>query len=121
MVCTIIPAIIIVAVMNNAGTQTSGIVGVLPKNPPPDALADSTNPFTTAPITTIIGINIETIMNCSEVEDSPSIKLSKFTRLSFASFSAIDLSQSITLVSSSIDIIKLERTFLNPEESVFLI
>ena len=55
-----------VAVINNAGTQTSGIVGVFPKNPPPEALADSTSPLTTAPITTMIGISIETIMNCSE-------------------------------------------------------
>ncbi len=53
-----------VAVINNAGTQTSGIVGVFPKNPPPEALADSTSPLTTAPITTIIGISIETIINC---------------------------------------------------------
>ena len=110
-----------VAVINSAGTQTSGIVGVFPKNPPPEALADSTSPLTTAPITTIIGISIETIINCSDVEDKPSMKLSKLTRLSLASFSAIDLNLSMTLVSSSIDIIKLDRTFLSPEESVFRI
>ena len=70
-----------VAVINNAGTQTSGIVGVFPKNPPPEALADSTSPLTTAPITTIIGISIETIINCSDVEDKPSMKSVSYTHL----------------------------------------
>ena len=55
-----------VAIRKRAGTQVSGIVGVLPMNPPPAALADSTNPLTTAPITTMIGINMDTIRNCSE-------------------------------------------------------
>ena len=112
---------VIVAIMKRAGTQASGIVGVFPMKPPPEAFADSTNPLTTAPITTIIGIKIEPIRNCSEVAVSPSMKLSKFTLHSLASLSAIDRSLAITLVSSSIDIINEERTFLSPAESVFLI
>ena len=99
----------------------SGIVGVLPINPPPAALADSTNPLTTAPITTMIGIKMDTIRNCSEVAVSPSVKASKSILLSLASFSAIDLSRSITFVSSSTDIIKEDNTFLRPAELVLRI
>ena len=70
-------------------------------NPPPEAFADSTSPLTTAPITTMIGISMETIRNCSEVAVRLSMNASRSTLLSLDSFSAIDLNLSMTLVSSS--------------------
>ncbi len=90
-------------------------------NPPPEAFADSTSPLTTAPITTMIGISMETIRNCSEVAVRLSMNASRSTLLSLDSFSAIDLNLSMTLVSSYTDMTKVDNTLLRTDDVVALI
>jgi hypothetical protein len=101
---------------NETGTHIGGIV-ILPKIAP----APSMILLMTAAITTINGNNMDSTRKNSAVPVNPSMKLSSSTLLSLASRSAIDLSRSITFVSSSTDIIKEDNTFLRPAELVLRI